>query len=218
MMIYLASNSPRRRHLIALGGWRFSLLAVDIDESSLPAEAPDEYVIRLAENKARAACAKAEMGAIVIAADTTVADGGDILGKPDDEVQAEAMLRVLRGRNHRVYTAQAILRAADGKMFTDLCVTDVPMREYSDDEMMTYIASGDPLDKAGAYAIQHPGFKPVENLQGCYANVVGLPLCHLTRTLKEMGYLPDVDIPQACQSSLEFRCSVYAPVLRGEDL
>jgi MAF protein len=203
---------------MALGSWKFKLRAVDIDESALPEEAPDEYVVRLAKNKARAACAGAERDAIVIAADTTVADGGDILGKPDDDVQAEIMLRRLRGRSHRVYTALAILRAADGKMFTDLCVTDVPMRAYSDDEMMAYIDSGDPLDKAGAYAIQHLGFKPVEKLQGCYANVVGLPLCHLTRTLEEVGCYPDVDIPQACQSSLAYQCSVYVQVLHGEDI
>lgn len=217
-MLYLASNSPRRKQLMALGGWKFERRVVEIDESPLTGESPDEYVVRLAESKARAACPGVERAAIVIAADTTVADEDEILGKPDDAKQAEAMLRRLRGRTHRVYTALAILHVADGEMLTDLCVTKVPMREYSDKEMMAYIASGDPMDKAGAYAIQHPGFKPVENLQGCYANVVGLPLCHLTRTLREVNILPDADIPQSCQDNLNYNCPVYYRVLRGEDI
>jgi MAF protein len=203
---------------MSIGGWKFLLRAVDIDENPRTMEAPGAYVVRMAESKARAACAGLPIDAVVIAADTTVADGVDILGKPDDEKQAEAMLRRLRGRNHRVYTALVVLTIADGETITDLCVTEVPMRDFSDEEMITYIASGDPLDKAGAYAIQHPGFKPVENIQGCYANVVGLPLCHLTRTLKKVNHFSEVDVPVACQSSLAFRCSVFDRVLRGEDI
>ena len=183
---------------------------------SLPGEQPKEYVLRLAEEKARAAAGDAPVDALVIAADTTVVDGSEILGKPADAVQAEAMLRRLRGGSHLVYTALAVLRPADGKLLTDCCRTEVPMRDYSDEEITAYIATGDPLDKAGAYAIQHDGFRPVERLWGCYANVMGLPLCHLVRTLEKTGAIPETDIPQACQAALGYDCPVHTQVLRGE--
>ena len=125
---------------------------------------------------------------IIIAADTTVVDEGQILGKPANAYEAESMLRRLRGREHQVFTALAVVRRSEGFLALDWCVTQVPMRTYSDEEMYAYIATGDPLDKAGAYAIQHPDFSPVANLEGCYANVMGLPLCHLKRTLDAAGY------------------------------
>ena len=128
------------------------------------------------------------------------------------------MLGDLRARTHQVLSGIAVRDTEIDEIFTDLCSTQVEMRDYGHEEIEDYVASGDPLDKAGAYAIQHPGFKPVENLQGCYANVVGLPLCHLTRTLREVNHFSDVDIPQVCQTNLEFQCSVYAQVLRGEDI
>ncbi len=90
------------------------------------------------------------------------------------------------------------------------------MRAYSDDEMQAYIATGDPLDKAGAYAIQHPGFKPVTELQGCFANVMGLPLCHVARTLEKLGIHTDENIPQLCQEELQYNCSFFRLVQRGE--
>jgi MAF protein len=191
-------------------------MSADVDEQLVWGEAPQQYVLRLAESKARAVTPDVEPETVVVAADTTVVDGANILGKPEDKAEAEAMLRRLRGRIHQVYTALAALRVDDNKLFTDWCLTDVPMREYSDEEMMAYIATGDPLDKAGAYAIQHPRFKPVVSLQGCYANVVGLPLCHLTRTLRNQGVLPKVDIPQVCQSALRYQCPIYSQVLRGD--
>jgi predicted house-cleaning NTP pyrophosphatase (Maf/HAM1 superfamily) len=89
------------------------------------------------------------------------------------------------------------------------------MRQYSDEEMKAYISTGDPLDKAGAYAIQHAEFDPAENLHGCFANVMGLPLCHMTRTLKKLGITFDVDIAQACMFSLRYECPVHAQVLHG---
>lgn len=194
---------------------------VEVDEQPWSGEAARGYVLRLAESKARAASKELEANpaaadALVIAADTTVVDGGDILGKPRDAAEAAAMLRRLRGRSHQVYTALAVLHPADGRMESDLCVTDVPMRAYSESEIQAYIASGDPMDKAGAYAIQHAGFHPVENLEGCYANVVGLPLCHLTRTLNKFGTNSYVDVPSACQAALGYRCPVYSQVLSGE--
>ncbi len=215
-MLVLASNSPRRRQLMALGGWTFTLIPAEVDESPLPGEQPKEYVLRLAESKARAAAVGAPEAALVVAADTTVVDGSEILGKPADARQAEAMLRRLRGRSHQVYTGLAVLRCTDGWLLTDWCRTEVPMRDYSDEEMSAYIASGDPMDKAGAYGIQHNGFRPVERLWGCYANVMGLPLCHLVRSLEKVGIAQETDVPQACQAALQYDCPVYTQVLKGE--
>jgi nucleoside triphosphate pyrophosphatase len=216
MSLVLASNSPRRKQLLALGGWIFKVLPAEVDENPLPGESPRAYVLRLAEAKARCAAKRSGAEAIVIAADTTVVDGGDILGKPADARQAELMLRRLRGHTHQVYTALAVFTPSDGVLLTDCCVTDVPIREYSEEELRAYVSTGDPLDKAGAYAIQHPGFKPVISLQGCYANVVGMPLCHLVRTLDKLDIHPESSIPQACQASLQYACPVYPRVLAGD--
>lgn len=210
--ILLASNSPRRKQLLALGGWSYRVQPAEVDETPLPGEPADAYVLRLAESKARAAAAL-QPEELVLAADTTVVDTGYLLGKPRHAGEAREMLRRLRGRTHQVFTALSVLHTPSGRLLTDLCVTDVPMRPYSDAEIEAYIASGDPLDKAGAYAIQHPGFHPVEALAGCYANVVGLPLCHLARTLCKLGLPPRSDLPQACQAALGYQCPVYEQIL-----
>jgi MAF protein len=212
--IALASNSPRRRALLALTKWNFIVSVANVDESLLENESPAEYVLRLAEAKARAI--KTAAHRIVLAADTTVADGRDILGKPNDDAEAFERLSRLRGRTHRVYTGIALLRASDGLLLTDLCLTDVPMRNYTDEEIRNYIASRDPFDKAGAYAIQHAGFHPVENLSGCFASVMGLPLCHVTRLLRKMDASPNADVPANCQKYLEYECPVYERILSGE--
>ena len=211
----LASNSPRRKQLLSLAGWTFSVLPVDVDERPMQGESGDKYVLRLAESKARASAALIAGEAVVIAADTCVVDGEELLGKPVDQSEAESMLRRLRGKVHQVYSALAVMCMPEGALFTDLCVTDVPMRDYSDREMLQYIASGGPLDKAGAYAIQHAGFHPVEGMQGCFANVMGLPLCHLQRTLQRLGISPRVDLPAACQSELDYRCPVFHKILES---
>ena len=130
-LIVLASNSPRRRQLLSLTGWPFSVFAANVDETQHANESPANYVLRLAETKARAVHADADQ--IILAADTTVVDGPDILGKPQDQAEATAMLKRLRGHSHQVYTGIAIFRPSDGLLLTDLCVTDVPMREYSDE-------------------------------------------------------------------------------------
>jgi MAF protein len=211
MNVILASNSPRRRELLGLTGLDFDISPADVDETPLEVETADEYVQRLAAEKARAVAAQSPLDSLVIAADTTVVDGNQILGKPVDKVDAAGMLRQLRGRSHQVYTAVAVL--LNGDLLVTCCSTDVPMRNYSDTEMQAYIESGDPLDKAGAYAIQHSGFHPVENLQGCYANVVGLPLCHLLRTLRKSDVELAANIPLACQSALGYECSIYEVLL-----
>lgn len=216
--ILLASNSPRRRQLLGWLGMAFEAHPADIDESALAGELPQLYVMRLAAEKARAAGACQPQNCLVLAADTIVADGDRLLGKPADADEARAMLIRLRGRVHQVHTALALLHPVTGELFTDLCSTDVPMRAYSDAEMDTYIASGDPLDKAGAYAIQNAAFHPVERFSGCYASVMGLPMCHLIRGLRRMnafsGGLPDVR--QICRTNLNYDCPVSEAVLRGE--
>jgi len=214
--LLLASTSPRRRELIRWTRWPYRLTAADVDETPLPAEPPDAYVERLARRKARAAAAHAEADELVLAADTTVADGLQILGKPRHAAEAESMLRQLRGRTHQVLTAIAVHDPRSGALETDLCVSSVPMRNYSDAEIQAYIATGDPLDKAGAYAIQNGAFRPVAEFSGCYACVVGLPLCHLQRTLSRLGYAPPDGVPSACQNHLAYNCPIYLRVLQGE--
>lgn len=215
-VLSLASNSPRRRELLALGGWMFHLTPVNVDEAILPGEPPRAYVTRLAREKALTAAPLLRPEGAVVAADTTVADGDDILGKPASAREAVEMLRRLRGRTHQVHTAIAVLPYGAQEPITDLCTTDVPMRNYTDEEIYAYVASGDPFDKAGAYAIQHPRFRPAASLQGCYANVVGLPLCHLTRTLKKAGLLVHADVPRNCQTALQYVCPVYPHILQGQ--
>jgi septum formation protein len=196
----------------------FSVTTSDVDESKLPGEKPAQYVLRLAEAKARAVMHTAGTEHIIVGADTAVVDSGDILGKPMDTAEAVTMLMRLRGHSHQVYTGIAALRVADGKLVTDLCITDVPMRFYSDQEIETYASSGDPLDKAGAYAIQHPGFQPVEKLNGCYASVMGLPMCHLVRSLRQLDISPVADVPANCQAYLNYQCPVSDTILSGENV
>jgi len=214
-ILILASNSPRRRQLLSLGGWTYNIAVADVDESLLPDEAPGDYVLRLAESKALKSAENAHPDNVVIAADTAVVDCGDILGKPLDEGDAARMLKRLRGHTHQVYTGLALLRVSDNHTLIDLSVTDVPMRDYSDEEINAYIQTGDPLDKAGAYAIQHPDFHPVENLEGCYASVMGLPLCHLTRALGRLGLALPVNVPRVCQDFTGHRCSIAKGILQA---
>ena len=235
--LLLASQSPRRRELLSFTGLNFDVASADVDESILPDENPAEYVLRLAEAKARALISsphltppsggrtdsfplrgKAGMGAVIIGSDTAVVDADEILGKPKDAREAEQMLRQLRGRTHQVYTAIAVYDVKSDTVFSELCISDVPMRNYSDTEMKSYIESGDPMDKAGGYGIQNPDFQPVENFAGCFASVMGLPLCHLARSLKRAEIDVDANLPQVCQSSLGYECTISDAVLRGENL
>jgi len=204
--------------LLAFGGWKFQVLPAEVDESQFPGEPPEAFVLRLAKAKAHACAASAGEDIPILAADTAVVDRNTILGKPQDAAEAREMLLRLRGRTHQVYTGISILKKSSGFLGMELCITNVPLRAYSDKEMETYIASGDPLDKAGAYAIQNPGFHPVEALNGCFASVMGLPLCHLTRCLQKIGITPKQDIAVECQSGLGYTCPIFAGVLRGEQV
>jgi MAF protein len=207
--LLLASQSPRRRELLALLGLPFDVAAADVAETPQPGESPAALVARLSRDKARAV----HSGGIVVACDTVVALDGDVLGKPGDAAEATAMLRRLRGRPHTVYSAITLLETTTTEMLTDVAETLVVMRAYTEAELAAYVASGDPLDKAGAYAIQHAGFHPVAQVQGCYANVTGLPLCHLTRCLRAWGIEPPNDVPTVCQAHTGYACAVYAAIL-----
>jgi septum formation protein len=215
-VILLASNSPRRRQMLAWTGLEFEVSPAEIDESPLEGECPAHLVLRLAETKARAGASSARPGQMVLAADTIVVDGSEILGKPVDAHDAARMLAQLRGRVHQVFTAIAIFQAENDHMEKDLCVSNVPMREYSDVEIEAYVAGGDPLDKAGAYAIQHPGFHPVVDFNGCFASVMGLPLCHLDHLLHKFGVIFPTHIPEDCLSNLKYSCPIFSAVQRGE--
>jgi septum formation protein len=223
LQFYLASNSPRRKELLTVIKLEYNLLPAQVDETPLPDEDGIKYVQRIAESKAFSAAARVSSQGVIIAADTAVIgprmDGkSQILGKPVDAYAATEMLHRLRGHVHQVLTGVSIHRTDNGTMRFELCTTDVPMRNYTEQEIEAYVTTGDPFDKAGAYAIQHAGFHPVEKLTGCYANVMGLPLCHLTRSLSRLGIDPKVDVPQTCQAALGYVCHAYNDILSEKTL
>ncbi len=209
----LASNSPRRKQLLQLLGLPFAVVPADVDETRMPGEDPLAFVARLAESKALAVSPNCP--GLVLAADTIVVHGDAVLGKPGNAVEAREMLVRLRGRVHTVYSAIAFSSGKELLLPVRICTTQVPMRNYLDEEMDAYIASGDPMDKAGSYAIQHPDFRPVDSLSGCYASVMGLPLCHITHALAELDVKITNDVPALCQQTLGYHCPVFARVLAG---
>jgi MAF protein len=224
--ILLASASPRRRELIQLLGLPVETTSADIDEIPLPGEHAAEMAVRLSHAKARAASSSIphpasreapQWGCILLASDTVVSLQGESLGKPRDAAEARSMLRRLRGRTHQVYTAITLIDLQTDRSITDLACSDVPMRHYTDDEIEAYIASGDPFDKAGAYAIQHNGFRPVENFAQCFANVMGLPLCHVVRSLSRLGIAVPNDVPALCQAHIRYECPVFESILTSNE-
>jgi septum formation protein len=191
MKLILASASPRRAEILRDAGIPFDSLAVNIDEAPRAGESAEAMCRRLAEAKARAAAARlsaAGKPAIVVAADTTVEMDGEILGKPASLHQARQMLRRLSGQTHRVLTALSLIRLPDGAARSDLESTAVRFSVLSAPEIDEYVSTGEPVDKAGAYAIQGSAGRFVERIEGCYFNVVGLPLARLYRNLKELGW------------------------------
>lgn len=216
-IVILASGSPRRRELLGLTGLMFSLRTGQVDEAPRPGEAAEDFVQRLSQAKGRAAASDVRAGALIVAADTAVVSDGHLLGKPANPAQAEDMLRALRGRPHTVLTSLTLLDTATGQTTDETCRTVVPMRNYTDEEIAGYVATRDPMDKAGAYGIQHVRFRPVENLTGCYANVMGLPLCHLERALLRWDIALKEDVPARCQGFTHYQCPVYAAIQRGEE-
>ncbi len=196
----------------------FEIHPADVDEDLIGNEKPGDYVTRLAEMKAAKVAQSNPHAALIIAADTTVADGDEILGKPIDTADAERMLIQLKNKTHQVYTAISVITPEGNQQKTTLCRSNVPMRDYSLEELKVYVQSGDPFDKAGGYAIQNPQFHPVENFAGCFASVMGLPLCHLQRTIRDLDIVPDLPIASLCQQHLNYHCPIYHAVLDGEEV
>ncbi|MGJ3238754.1 MAG: Maf family nucleotide pyrophosphatase [Anaerolineae bacterium] len=196
MPLILASSSPRRRELLSTLTDDFTIIKPEIDETQIPDEAPLDYVQRLSREKAQAVAERIDGDATILSADTVVIlsadtigieDNGEILGKPADADEARAILARLRNRAHQVCTAFTVRRGA--YQVTEVVRTTVHMRDYNDDEINAYIATGDPFDKAGSYAIQHEGFQPVRAIEGSHSNVVGLPVSAVRGALLGAGVI-----------------------------
>ena len=185
-LIYLASRSPRRRELLEQIGVAHRPLDIQVDEQAREGESPSDYVLRLSQDKAAAGLAASPAGEKlpVLAADTCVVIDGEMLGKPEDRQQGLRMLGRLSGATHRVYTAVAL---DDGGLATRLSVSEVSFRPLSEAEMAAYWASGEPIDKAGGYAIQGLAAQFVRELRGSYSGVMGLPLYETAELLREAG-------------------------------
>jgi MAF protein len=184
-----------------LTGLELRVAAPEVDEKRQRDESPRDMTRRLALAKAKAVEIR---GGLVLGADTVVVDGFEVLGKPE----------ALRGRSHQVVTSIAFFNPETGSELVDTCESNVPMRQYSDSDLEQYLVNGNPLDKAGSYAIQDKEFMPVEvdQMQDCFANVMGLPLCHVARNLP---LAPLADVPAACQAHTGYQCPIYSDVLEG---
>ena len=181
MHLILASGSPRRRELLGLFGIPFVIRAADIDETMNPTLPPEKEVARVSRLKALAVPREKED--VVVAADTIVVCGGKTLGKPHSPEEAENMLRLLSGREHQVMTGCTVCAPGGAETFTE--ITDLHFRELSDAEISRYVATGEPMDKAGAYGIQGGAALFCEGIRGDYYNVMGLPVCRLGQVLKK---------------------------------
>jgi septum formation protein len=188
MRLILASASTRRAEVLRSARLSFHVLSSAVDETPVPGESATEMVLRLALAKAELAAARAVGPAIVIAADTTVTLDGAILGKPRTSEDARQMLEKLSGRTHSVITGVALIRLPDAERREFHETTQVQFAALSDEEIVRYLASGEPFDKAGAYAIQGRAGRYIPRVQGCYYNVVGLPLARLCAALAELGW------------------------------
>lgn len=228
-MLILASNSPRRKQLLEAIGWKFITWTPEIDEQVAKGEPAEKYSLRLAKTKALTTCRHPEFdwkaGDLVLAADTAVVDASAwdesadpadqlILGKPGSASQAEEILLRLRGRTHRVCSAVVLYDPTTNEWREALEWSRVKMRHYSLEEIQAYIASGDPFDKAGGYAIQHPAFQPVDKVYGCYPNVMGLPVCQVQRLLQDFNRQSVPGEQQSCEKS-DRPCWIYRRVISG---
>lgn len=186
--IVLASASPRRRELLAQVGLVAAVFPADVDEALLPGEQSEGHVIRLSEAKALAVAVRPEIpGRWFIGSDTVVVRDGTVLGKPADAAEAAAMLRSLSGRSHEVVSGYAVHDRKSGRTISGAVVTRVWFKPLTEAEITGYIATGEPADKAGAYAIQGLGAFMVPRIEGSYPNVVGLPLCEVIAALEAFG-------------------------------
>ncbi len=203
--LLLVSQSPRRREMIAWLNLPVTIASADIDESPQDGESPLGMTVRLARAKARAVTAHPN-GAWILAADTVVDLDNVPLGKPRDPAEARAMLQQLRARPHAVHTTVTLYNPQTHQDIARYVTTEVEMRAYTDAEIEAYIKSNDPMDKAGAYAIQNTGFNPVARINRCYTNVVGLPLCAVSALLKEWDFLPSANMPVLCRAHFDYQC------------
>lgn len=207
--LILASGSPRRKQLLSDLGFEFTVRTADVDETSMPGERPGQLANRLALSKANAVAGSLEASSeprLIVAADTVVALGDQIYGKPQDSADAERMLTSLRGKWHQVHSAVCVLNVQEANPRVSINTTQVQMRDYAMPELLRYIQSGDPLDKAGAYAIQNQEFAPVSAIEGCLTGVMGLPLGELCSLLAEHGVEPRCSLVDVCESHTDFRC------------
>jgi len=188
MRLVLASASTRRAEILRDAGYHFTILSSAIDETPFARESPQDLVLRLAEAKAELAAARAVGPAIVIAADTEVVLDGHIFGKPRSSDDARRMLTKLSGRTHAVLTGVCLIRLPDAERISFVETTLVTFAPLSDEEITRYLATGEPHDKAGAYAIQGYAARYIPRIEGCYFNVVGLPLARLQHSLTELGW------------------------------
>ena len=231
--IILASTSPRRRELLARLGLPFTIIPADVDESPFPNEMPEALALRLALAKALAVReivrsddtrfvdlrnpnftpdGQKDSGPIIIAADTVVALGSELLGKPGDAEEANAMIRSLIGREHVCLTGLVVAR--NNQIETAINRSQVWLRLLSDEEIRAYVASGDPLDKAGGYGIQNPAFRPVDRMIGCRCSIMGLPLGTVSTMLLRFGVSPVNVMPNACPQDAYSIEACETPILR----
>lgn len=216
----LASQSPRRRELLQLLGYPFQVMVADVDEDSITEPEPATNVVQTAELKStKIASQLAHLplppNTLILAADTTVAFAGEMLNKPANAAEARQMLQRLRNAEHEVHTGLVLLEPASGREWQGVSTAVVTMRPYNEAEIDAYIATGDPLDKAGAYAIQHPQFRPVAHLQGCYCNVMGLPVCDLVVALAQFmesafDRSHQIDFTAVQQAHIHYPCPTLA--------
>ena len=188
MRLILASSSPRRAEILRDAGYHFTALSSAVDETPFPDESPQDLVLRLAQAKAELAAARAVGPAILIAADTEVVLDGHIFGKPRSSDDARRMLEKLSGRTHSVLTGVCLIRLPDAERVSFVETTLVQFAALTDEEITRYLATGEPHDKAGAYAIQGYAARYIPRIEGCYFNVVGLPLARLQQALTELGW------------------------------
>lgn len=187
--IILASASPRRQELLSSVGIKFRVEPSNVDEEPIVDESPQEHVSRLASAKAKEVAGRVKQGdeVWVLGADTIVIIDGELLGKPEGRVEALHMLKKLSGRMHKVITGYSIYNPSRDEEIKRAVETTVKFKDLTDDEITGYVASGEPMDKAGAYAIQGLGAFMVEEIKGSYSNVVGLPVCQVVNDLEEAG-------------------------------
>ena len=213
--LVLASASPRRKELLALLGLEFQVKPADIDEDSLSHELPIDLVRRLSLAKAAAVAAQLDHG-WVVGADSLVVLDGEVFGKPSGPDQARRMLEKLRGTQHQVITGVTVLQAPAGTRLTSSMASSITLRDITGAEIETSIESGVPFDKAGAYAVQDQDLRPAKSWDGCYTNIVGLPLCRLVEMLNSLGFqFPSnqpLSLPAGCTGDCPFKREMMPPV------